>query len=66
METKQCTFLHTSQKEEKSRKNRVVAKVKQVVTPVSSLYIFLNFYYDEIFLIAVLKETNSFIPAWKT
>lgn len=41
-----------------------VAKVKQAVISVSSF--FLYFYYDEILLIVISKETNSFVSAWKT
>lgn len=42
-----------------------VANVKQVVISVSSFYLFCNFYYDEILVIVISKETDSFVSARK-
>lgn len=39
------------------------AKVKQVVISVSNFCLFFNFYYDEVLLIVISKETNSFVSA---
>lgn len=58
--------FYTPVKKEKSRRDHIVAKAKQVVISVSSLYLCLNFYDDEILLIAVSKGTNSSVSAWET